>query len=109
MMATNKTQYFTHHKYSINIPKEMMLQAKIKSQAAGFNEVAPYFRAILSREVMDGNMTLRDIIGEKEINRLGWEKVILNERRRRKSEHRFIKIKIKKVFDIFNPRQYTLF
>lgn len=58
-----------HHKYTINIPLELMKQAQIKSRAAGFSEVAPYFRAILSREILYGSLVLSDILGQKEFKR----------------------------------------
>lgn len=75
-----------HHKYTINIPLELMKQAQIKSRAAGFNEVAPYFRAILSREVLHGSLVLSDILGEKQVKRRDIE---LKLRRENKEIERF--------------------
>lgn len=71
-----------HHKYTINIPLELMKKAQIKSKAAGFNEVAPYFRAILSKEVLHGSLILSDILGEKEFTRQEYlKKDRINQRR----------------------------
>ncbi len=89
----------THHKYTINLPKSFLKQAKIKCEAAGFRELAPYFRAILSREVAEGSLTLRDIIGEREIRRLGWEKIISTPQRREEKKNGFINISSKSFLD----------
>lgn len=85
-----------HHKYTINIPLELMKQAQIKSRAAGFNEVAPYFRAILSREVLHGSLILSDIIGQKEFKRQEYLKKNNEEQRR---EDKFIKLSTKNFLD----------
>lgn len=96
IMEEKEIYLFRNHKYTINLPVELMRQAKIKSRAAGFNEIAPYFRAILSREIAEGTMTLRDIIGEKEIKRLGWEKIISNKQRR---YNNFVSLPTKNILD----------
>lgn len=80
-----------HHKYTINLPLEMMRQAQIKSKEAGFNEVAPYFRAILSREIQCGSLVLSDILGQKEVKRMDIELKI----RREKEEVKEVKISSK--------------
>lgn len=85
-----------HHKYTINIPLELMKQAQIKSKAAGFNEVAPYFRAILSREVLYGSLVLSDILGQKEFKRQEYLKKENDEHRR---EENFVKLPTKNFLD----------
>lgn len=94
-----------HHKYTINIPLELMKQAQIKSRAAGFNEVAPYFRAILSREVLDGSLVLSDILGQKEFKRQEY----IEKHRREGTQYPFAKVspvkfldKIRKIVHTFN-------
>lgn len=84
-----------HHKYTINIPIEMMRQAQIKSKSAGFNEIAPYFRAILSREINSGNLVLQDILGKKENK----HQDILEKYRREGREYPFKKVSSKKFLD----------
>lgn len=89
----------THHKYTINLPIELMKQAHAKSRAAGFSEVAPYIRAILSRQIPEAKMTLQDIIGEREIKRLGWEKILSDNQRRVIQEYSFIRLSAKNFID----------
>lgn len=94
-----------HHKYTINIPLELMKQAQIKSKVAGFNEVAPYFRAILSREILEGSLILSDILGQKEFKHQEY----LVKQRQDSKEGKFVRIpskflldKIRKIVHTFN-------
>lgn len=98
----------THHKYTFNVPIPLMLAAVARSKEVGFEEFAPYLRAILSKEVYGGDLKLLDILGEKEFKR---QEYVLKQRREDQGKERysFVRIKIKKVLDIFNPKQYTMF
>lgn len=58
-----------HHKYTINLPIGLIRDAVAKSKQAGFVELAPYLRAIISKEVTSGTMSIQDILGEKEFQR----------------------------------------
>lgn len=85
-----------HHKYTINIPIELMKQAQIKSKAAGFIEVAPYIRAILSREVLHGSLVLSDILGQKEFKR---QEYLKKENEEQHREIEFVKLPAKNFLD----------
>lgn len=81
-----------HHKYTINLPIGLIRQAQVKCKEAGFLELAPYFRAILSKEVSDGKLILSDILGQKEFKRQEYLKKENEEQRR---EIEFVKVPIK--------------
>lgn len=91
----------SHHKYTINLPISLINEAIIKGKAAGFLELAPYIRAIISKEVQNGNMKLMDILGEKEFKRQGY----ILKHRREKSRYSFVILKAKNFLDKISNRQ----
>lgn len=95
MTKFNETYSCRHHKYTINLPIELMKEAQVKSKLAGFNEVAPYFRAILSREMTAGNLSIQDILGEKEFK----HREYLNKHRREISKYSFVSLPAKNFLD----------
>lgn len=68
-------------------------------------ELAPYFRAILSKEIQGGSLCLQDILGEKEFKRQEY----LEKYRREGTKYPFAKVssnnfidKIRKIVHTFN-------
>lgn len=69
MTGYNDTYESTHYKYTINLPIGLVQEARVKSQAAGYAELAPYIRHVILREVREGSLNIQDILGQKEVRR----------------------------------------
>lgn len=112
-MSYNETYADRHRKYTINIPILLFNELELKSKSVGFEELAPYLRAMMSREVRLDNINLADILGTKEIKKQEWKKSINSDIHRRENidntRYSFVQIKLRKILDLLNPRQYTLF
>lgn len=99
--------------YTINLPVGMMKQLKAKANEKGICRVSIYIRAVLQRELEgDSKLTMSDIASsikeaEKYERADSRREYIANLSAPKKQS--FIKLKIKKVFDLFQPKQYTLF
>jgi hypothetical protein len=65
----NETYNCRMHKYTINIPLELFKKLEDKCRNAGFEELAPFVRAIMIKEVDQGVISLKDILGEKQFKR----------------------------------------
>lgn len=105
MEKFNETYATRHKKYPLNIPIELFEQAKMKSKQAGFIELAPYLRAIISKEVNDGNMRIQDILGEKETKR---QEYLVKEKKmqpRESPKYFFIRLNAKNFLDKVLNRQ----
>lgn len=92
------------HKYTINIPHDLFQELEIKSKHAGFEEIAPYLRAVIAKEVKTGTLCLQEILGGKEFSRREFVSKTEVEHFKKQS---WIEIKISKISNIINPKQYS--
>lgn len=112
-MEYNVTSKDLFRPYTINLPVGMIKQLKEKANEKGICRVSIYIRAVLQRE-LEGNSTLT--MSDIAASRKSAEKYERADSRREymtsleeKPKNQFIKLKIKKIFDLFQPKQYTLF
>lgn len=93
------------HKYTINIPVDLLDELKAKCHAAGFRELAPYLRAVIIKEVREGNFRVDDVFSRREIRKHEWNETCKQEGQRREKEIGFVKLSIRRISDLINPRQ----
>lgn len=90
------------HKYSINIPLNLLKDSQIRATKAGFEEYAPYLRALIAKDCNSGIWTLQDVLNIKEYQRREIEE---NIKELSPKKIGFVKLSIKRISNIISPKQ----
>lgn len=105
----NETYATKNKKFTFNIPNDLFASLEIKSKSAGYEEVAPYLRHVISHHTKEGAIHFDDILkilGEKENKRREYQ-VRYAETPTRKTKYHFVKINVKNFLDSVLHGQYT--
>lgn len=101
----NETYSTQHRKYTINIPNNLFKLAEAKSKEAGYAELAPYIRHVISREVKEGTLSIQDILGQKETKKQEYLRIPTIEQRREMPKYSFVRLKVTNFIDKVLHRQ----
>lgn len=80
----------------------MFNTAEACAKKAGFEELAPYLRAIISREIKDNTFTLQDIIQKRTIRKMEWDDICRREHESRPKKSKSFLDKVQKLAYAFN-------
>jgi hypothetical protein len=102
-MEYNLTSKDKIHKYTINLPHDLFLELIDKCKSSGFNELAPYLRAIIYKEIRGGNFTIDDLFSKRKVSEINLRRELKTITHKKEG---FIKLGIKKISNLFNPKQH---
>lgn len=107
MTNYNETYATKNKKFTFNIPNDLFELLETKSKSAGYEEVAPYLRHVISHHTKEGAIHFDDILkilGEKENKRREYQ-VRYTETPTIKPKYDFVKIKVSNFIDKVLHRQ----
>lgn len=107
MTNYNETYSTRNKKFTFNIPNDLFEALEVKSKSAGYEEVAPYLRHVISHHTKEGVIHIDDIIkiiGEKENKRREYQ-VRYTETPTIKTNNTFVRINVKNFIDKVLHRQ----